>query len=98
MKYFIIEGSIKNPELMNEKIMQEHIAYSKKAMSEGFILMSGLKADMSGGLLIMKAESLEKLEEYLAAEPLKLANIQGYHIIEFSPHYLNPLPNEWGKH
>lgn len=30
MKYFIVEGIIKNAELMNDNIMKEHMAYSKK--------------------------------------------------------------------
>ena len=95
MKYFIVEGIIKNVELMNDNIMKEHMAYSKKAMDEGLILMSGLKDDMSGGLFIMKSESLEKVEAYLTSAPLKLANIQDYRVIEFVPHYFNQSPSEW---
>ena len=95
MKYFIVEGIIKNVELMNDNIMKEHMAYSKKVMDEGRILMSGLKDDMSGGLFIMKSESLEEVEAYLTSEPLKLANIQDYHVIEFAPHYFNQSPSEW---
>ncbi len=95
MKYFIVEGIIKNAELMNDNIMKEHMAYSKKAMDEGRILMSGLKDDMSGGLFIMKSESLEEVEAYLTSEPLKLANIQDYRVIEFAPHYFNQSPSEW---
>lgn len=95
MNYFIVEGIIKNAELMNDNIMKEHMAYSKKAMDEGLILMSGLKDDMSGGLFIMKSESLEKVEAYLTSEPLKLANIQDYRVIEFAPHYFNQSPSEW---
>lgn len=98
MNYFVIEGTLKNPELMTDSIMQKHMAYSKAAMDKGLILMSGLKSNMSGGLLIMKSESLKEVEDYLAAEPLKLAQIQDYHVIEFSPHYFNELPNEWFNH
>lgn len=97
MKYFIVEGIIKNSELMKENIMKEHMGYSQKAMDEGLILMSGLKSDMSGGLFIMKAESLEKVENYLSAEPLKVNNIQDYKVTEFSPHYFNESPNIWSN-
>lgn len=75
--------------------MQEHMVYSKKAMDEGLILMSGLKENMSGGIFVMKAESLEKVEDYLSGEPFKLSGIQDYQIIEFSPHYFNQSPSEW---
>lgn len=95
MKYFIIEGILKKSEPIDENIMKAHMAYSKEAMDKGLILMSGLKSNMSGGLFIMKSESLEKVEEYLSSEPFKLANIQDYHVIEFSPHYFNQSPDKW---
>lgn len=95
MNYFIIEGTLKNPQWMTDAIMQKHMAYSKEAMDKGLILMSGLKSNMSGGLFIMKSESLEAVQSYLDSEPLKLANIQEYRVIEFSPHYFNEFPHEW---
>ena len=72
MKYFIIEGILKTQNPIDENTMQEHMAYSKKAMDEGLILMSGLKSNMSGGIFIMKAESIEKVQNYLSSEPFKL--------------------------
>ncbi|MDY3369498.1 YciI family protein [Zhenhengia yiwuensis] len=95
MKYFIIEGTIKNADLMNDDIMKEHMAYTQKAMDKGFILMSGLKSDMSGGLFIMKSESIEEVEVYLSNEPFKVYGIQDYKVIEVSPHYFNESPSEW---
>lgn len=96
MKYFVVEGTIKDPSKMNDNILKEHMAYTQKAMDEGLILMSTLKADMSGGLFIIKSKSLETLEEYLVAEPFKVAGIQDYKAIEFSSaHYLNQSFMEW---
>ncbi len=95
MKYFIIEGNIINPDLMDDDILKEHMAYTQKAMDKGFVLMSGLKSDMSGGLTIMKRESLNEVEEYLSNEPLKMNGIQEYKVLEFSTHYFNPTPSEW---
>lgn len=95
MKYFIVEGTIINADLMNDNIMKEHMAYSQKAMDKELILMSGLKEDMSGGLFIMKEESIEKVDSYLCNEPLKVNGIQEYKVIEFSPHYFNQSPSEW---
>lgn len=94
MKCFIVEGTL-SKEQVEESKMQEHIAYSQKAMDAGLIVMSGLKSDMSGGLFIMKAESLEQVEEYLSAEPFKVAGIQEYRVIEYMPHYINQSPAEW---
>lgn len=94
MKCFIVEGTLKK-EQVEENKMKEHIAYSQKAMDEGLILMSGLKSDMSGGLFIMKAESLSQVEDYLSTEPFKVAGIQEYRVIEYMPHFVNQSLSEW---
>lgn len=57
--------------------------------------MSGLKSNMEGGLFVMKADSIEKVEEYLNNKPLKTYEIQDYKIIEFEPYYFNQSPSEW---
>lgn len=97
MKYFIIEGTIKDADAMNDEILKEHMLYTQKVMNQGLILMSTIKSDMSGGLFIMQSESLENLETYLNEEPFKLAGIQEYRVIEFNPHYFNEASNKWFK-
>lgn len=95
MKYFIIEGILKNQDQMTDNIMKNHMSYTQKAIDDNLILMSGLKSDMSGGLFIMKANSIECIYDYLSNEPFKINNIQDYTITEFSPHYFNESPNNW---
>ncbi len=95
MKYFIIEGTLRSSDLIDDNIMKEHMSYSGKAMEEGFILMTGLKEDMSGVIFIMNADEVSKVDEYLSNEPLKIHNIQDYKVTEFAPHYFNPSPTEW---
>lgn len=84
MKYFIVEGILKDSDKINEDIMKKHMAYTQKAMDEGMILVSGLKSDMSGGIFVIKSESVEKLESYLSKEPFKLYGIQDYKFVEFN--------------
>lgn len=97
MKYFVIEGKLKNSVKIDENVMNEHIAHSQSAIDKGLILMSGLKSDMSGGMSIMKANSIEEVEAYLSADPLKISGSQEYRVIEFSPHYFQQTPGEWFK-
>ena len=97
MRYFIVQGKIKNQDKMNDSIMKEHMAYSKKAMNNGLILMSGLKSDMSGGIFVIKADSVEKINDYLNNEPFKVYGIQDYKVTEFDAHYFNESPSEWFK-
>ncbi|CEO25660.1 YciI family protein [Paraclostridium sordellii] len=97
MKYFIVEGILKSTNKIDKDTMTKHMNYSQKAMDEGLILMSGLKENMSGGIFIMKSDSIENIKEYLDNEPFKLEGIQDYKIVEFSPHYFNESPGEWFK-
>ncbi|CEN77594.1 YciI family protein [Paraclostridium sordellii] len=95
MRYFIVEGILKSKDEIDKDTMTKHMNYSQKAMDDGLILMSGLKKNMSGGIFIMKSDSIENIKEYLDNEPFKLEGIQDYKIIEFSPHYFNESPSEW---
>ncbi|WGX77716.1 YciI family protein (plasmid) [Paraclostridium bifermentans] len=97
MKYFIVEGILKNSNKIDDTIMKEHMDYTQKAMDKGLILMSGIKSDMSGGLFVMKSESIERLNEYLSNEPFKTYDIQDYKIVEFDAHYFNQSPSGWFK-
>lgn len=95
MKYFVVEGILKNPQLINDEIMKEHIAYTNKAMNDGLILMSGLKEDMSGGIFVIKSKSQEQIEDYLSNEPFKKYDIQEYKVTSFQPHYVNENSKEF---
>ncbi|QEH69381.1 YciI family protein [Cellulosilyticum sp. ST5] len=95
MKYFMVEGTLKDAHLINDTIMKDHMAYTQMATDQGVILMSGLKKDMSGGIFVMKDESIEKIEEYLSNEPFRVNEIQTYRVVEFSAHYFNESPSEW---
>ncbi len=81
MKYFIVEGILKDSDKINEDIMKKHMAYTQKVMDEVMKLVSGLKSDMSGGIFVIKSKSVEKLEDYLSKEPFKLYGIQDYKFV-----------------
>ena len=42
MKYFLVEGSIKDAGRMTDEIMNEHMACTRAAMERGMIFMSRL--------------------------------------------------------
>ena len=46
---------------------------------------------MSGGLFIMKSESMAKVQDYLSSKPFKLAKIQDYQVEEDTFLYLKDL-------
>ena len=62
---------------------------------DNWLACSPFSNNLHVGTLILKAESIEKVEIYLSNEPLKVNDIQDYSILEFLPHYFNQSPNEW---
>ena len=97
MKYFLVEGNIIDAGRMTDGIMNEHMAYTRAAMERGMTFMSGLKADMSGALSVMRAEHAGKLQAYLDNEPFFVHKIQEYRVVEFDVHYVNKEPDGWFK-
>ena len=61
MQFFIVEGVLKKPELMNDTLLKEHISYTQKAMQKELYLLSGLKEDQTGGIFINKGRKQRKL-------------------------------------
>ncbi|ADG92833.1 YCII-related protein [Arcobacter nitrofigilis DSM 7299] len=65
--------------------LEAHVKYLKEQYKEGNFIASGRKIPRDGGVILSKLDSKEKLEEVLAKDPFKLANVANYEIIEFIP-------------
>ena len=101
MKYFIIEGTSKTHTLVDkdtlDKALQEHLDFLQKGYDSGYILVAGPKADSGGGIIIMKAMDLEEIERFISNDPLYLADVQEYRIVEFNVHDCQSMVNGWFK-
>lgn len=95
MKYFIVEGILKNREKMDAQLMLAHKIYTQKAMDKGSILFSGLKTDNNGAVFLMKATSKAAVELYLSLEPFRIQGVQEYTIMEFTSHYAYACASSW---
>ena len=99
MKYFVVDGTFKedhgveNIEL--KKIIDEHLKYLEQGFHDGFILVSGPKEGLGGGIIIFKSNSRQEIEDYLSKDPLKTAGIQEYRIVEFKLHKCQNIAKEW---
>lgn len=101
MLYFMIEGTFFDPVPVEqtelEKMIKEHVAYLQKGFDEGWMLFSGPKAHSGGGIILMKAESPEEVEQFLANDPLQKSGVQEYHVVEFRFHDGQPGVQSWFK-
>ena len=99
MKYFMIESTFYNPLTVSEAELQgfikAHVDYLAQGFNDGRILVSGPKMAGGGGVILMKGSSLQEIESYFAKDPMKIAGIQEYKIIEFKLHNCQMILKEW---
>lgn len=99
MKYFFVDGTFKESISIGEnelqKAIEEHLALLQKGFDEGFILVSGPKVNIGGGVIIIKGQSLVDIENYLSKDPLKILGVQEYKIVEFKLHDCQPMLKGW---
>lgn len=99
MKYFMIESTFHDPLPVSEAelqvLIQEHLHYLEKGFAEHWILVSGPKATGGGGIILMKGATLQEVEAYFDKDPMKVAGVQKYGIIEFRLHECQPAVKDW---
>jgi len=99
MRYFAVESTFRQPVPVGaeelQRLIREHHHYLARGFAEGWILLSGPKAAGSGGVIVMKADTPAEVEEYLAADPMKVAGVQDYHPNEFKLHDCQPAVRPW---
>ena len=97
MKYFILNSTFKEgrPEGPAFKAaLDAHHAYTAKYLQNGDILTCGPKPN-GGGVIIVRAESTEAVEELIANDPFVTAGVQEYSIQEFNVFAIQEYAKEW---
>ncbi len=82
---FIVLLTYTKPLEVVDDYLEAHVKYLKEQYKEGNFIASGRKIPRDGGVILSKLDSKEKLQEVLAKDPFKLANVANYEIIEFVP-------------
>jgi uncharacterized protein YciI len=97
MKYFLLEGEHLVPfEQRDPAMIAEHRAFLQKGYERGDFLVSGPTIPPTGGFLIARAESREKLDALLSDEPFVKAKLMRFaRITEFNPVQHQPFLQEW---
>jgi len=82
-----------------DELLPLHVDYLKNQYEKGNFIASGRKIPRTGGIILSKLDSIEKLEEVLNQDPFKINDLAEYKIEEFIPsmtseEFLN-LKEEW---
>ena len=68
-----------------DELLPLHVDYLKNQYEKGNFIASGRKVPRTGGIILSKLDSIEKLEEVLNQDPFKINNFAEYKIEEFIP-------------
>jgi len=98
MKYYILAGSMKpdipqGPEF--KKILDAHHQFMAPYFASGKILTSGPLVGARGGIILLRLNDDESIEEFIAADPFSQSGIQEYQVIQFNVFQIQDYAKEW---
>jgi uncharacterized protein YciI len=82
---FIVSLTYKADISQIEAHMDAHKAYLQEQYEAGHFIASGRKVPRTGGIILVRSESMETLEPILAADPFHRHKLADYEITEFMP-------------
>jgi len=68
-----------------DELLPLHVDYLKAQYEKGNFIASGRKIPRTGGIILSKLDSIEKLKKVLNQDPFKINNLAEYKIEEFVP-------------
>lgn len=85
MKSFLVLLSEKQPQLLNESLLQDHISYLKILRKKGYLPLCGPFSDNQGAVLIIRTDLKSHAEELINGDPFIQRNYyKKYEIHEFT--------------
>lgn len=85
MKHFIVEITYLVPVEALAEILPLHRAYLNTGYERGLLLCSGPQAPRIGGMVVARADSLEKLQAFFRDDPYQQNKLAEYRYVEFEP-------------
>ncbi len=95
MQHFIVEIIYKADISVIDNLRPAHREFLDGGYKKGIILMSGPQVPRTGGIIIARAESMEKLAEFLNNDPYQVNKAADYNYIQFNPRNYQNFLNEW---
>ncbi len=95
MKHFLVELTYTAPLERIDQVVGDHRNFLQKWYDVGTFLYSGPQEPRTGGIILARAESREKLESILAQDPYKLQGCAMYRVVEFTPVKSQEFMKSW---
>jgi uncharacterized protein YciI len=99
MKYFIIEGvnrgNITKSGAEIEETLEKHRRYVDRGIEDGTILFGGPKSAGGGGIIIIKAKTIEDAKIIMNDDPLATYWLHEPSLMEFDLYKTQKFASEW---
>ena len=82
---FIAILTYKKPLEDVDRHLQAHRDYLAEHYAAGDFIVSGPQTPRVGGVIMMKVESREEVEDIISEDPFNINGIADYQIVEFTP-------------
>ena len=85
--FYVCEGNLVSPlpvsiELVRDELHPKHVQFIAAGVDKGMVVFGGPKTGV-GGIVLIKAPSLEACQAFLDEDPMVVAGAQRYTITEF---------------
>ena len=80
---FIVNLTYIKPLDAVEKYLEKHINFLNQYYTKGLFIASGRKNPRTGGIILMRAENKDAVQEIIAHDPFYQNKIAQYDVIEF---------------
>ena len=92
--FYVCEGNLTSPlpvpvELVRDELHPKHVQFIADGVEKGFVVFGGPKTGI-GGIVLIKAPSLDACQAFLNDDPMVVAGAQSYTITEFQIVEHNP--------
>ena len=68
-----------------DALLDDHRTWLDGHFAHGTFLVSGPQVPRVGGAILATAPSRRRIEDIVATDPLVLAGVASYHVVEFAP-------------
>lgn len=95
MKHYIVELTYHVPFDQMTDVLPLHRAFLQKGYERGDVLCSGPQLPKTGGIIVMRAESLEAIRAFFTDDPFQARGLASYRFIEFDMVKWQPNLDNW---
>ncbi|WP_102274995.1 YciI family protein [Cytobacillus massiliigabonensis] len=77
---YVILLSMKHGEKLSEPIIREHVSFLRNLEEKGQLVLCGPFLDYKGGMVIIKAESMDEARRVAESDPFVSSGLESYEI------------------